>query len=244
MRARGLRPSPLMQPPLHRFWVCLAAALLCVSEAARAVDQESTADAEREITRSMQAALTASAAAALQRLGAADGFLRNDRARIPLPENLIHTATGMRRFGMGRYPDQLQIALNRAAESAVSDLRDPMREVIGRLTFADMRNAVAAHDESVVEYLRRTTSDEMLKRFLPAVQAANRRQRVADAYQGIASRAAKAGLMSPDSAQLDPYVATKALAAVYDAMREEERVRHAESMRRTQAFVRRVSGRH
>jgi glycine/D-amino acid oxidase-like deaminating enzyme len=233
-----------MEHPLHRFWVSLAAVLLCVSEAARAADQESSADAEREITRSMQATLSASAAAAIQRLGAADGFLRNDRARIPLPDNLMHTAAGMRRFGMGRYPDQLQIALNRAAETAVPDLRQPMREAIGRLTFADVRSAVSARDESVVEYLRRTTSEEMLKRFLPAVQAASRRQRVADAYQQIAGRAVKAGLMSPDSAQLDPYVAAKALAAVFDAMREEERVWHADSMQRTQALVRRVSGRH
>lgn len=233
-----------MEHPLHRFWVSLALALLCVSEAARAADQESSVDGEREITRSTQAALSASATAAIQRLGAADGFLRNDHARIPLPESLTHTATGMRRFGMGRYPEQLQTALNRAAESAVSELREPMREAIDRLTFADVRNAVAAHDQSAVAYLRRTVSEELLKRFLPAVQAANRRQRVAEAYQQIAGRAAKAGLMSPDSAQLDPYVAAKALAAVFDAMGEEERVRHADSMRRTQAFVRRVSGRH
>jgi len=211
------------------------------AEAARTV-AAADESAEREITRTLKDALSASTEAAIRRLGTEDGFLRNQQARIALPDSLSRAAAGLRRFGMGRYPAELETTLNRVAESAVPELRAPFIDAISRITFVDVRSAVNAGDETAAQYFRRQTYANMATRFLPAVQSAAHRLHTADVYQQVAGRAAKVGLLSADAAKLDEYVAGKALDAVYAAMADEERAMRAYSIRQTRTAVRRVAG--
>jgi hypothetical protein len=227
---------------VHRLLFTFVVAVALPAQAARTGAAEADEVAEREITRTLKDALTASAEAAIRRLGTEDGFLRNQQARIALPEGLSRAATGLRRFGMGRYPAELETTLNRAAESAVPELRVPFIDAISRITFADVRSAVNAGDETAAQYFRRQTNADIFKRFLPAVQSATRRLHTAEAYQQVAGRAAKVGLLSADAARLDEHIAAKALDAVYAAMADEERAMRAYSIRQTRTAVRRVAG--
>src|SRR2546423_1519360 len=52
-----------------------------------------------------------------------------------LPEGLSRAANGLRRFGMGRYPAELEVNLNRAAEAAVPELLPILLEAIARIDF-------------------------------------------------------------------------------------------------------------
>jgi len=230
-----------MDACVHRLLFTFVVALALPAQAARTVGTKGDEAAEREITRTLKDALKASAAA-IGRLGTEGGFLRNQQARIALPQSLSRAATGMRRFGMGRYPAELETTLNRAAESAVPELRAPFIDAISRITFIDVRSAVNAGDETATHYFRRQTYATMAVRFLPAVQAATRQLHTAEAYQQVAGRAAKVGLLSADAAKLDEYIAGKALDAVYGAMADEERAMRAYSIRQTRTAVRRVSG--
>ncbi len=231
-----------MDSSLHRLLFTFVVALALPAQAARTVVAQVDESAEREITRSLKDALAASADAAIRRLGTEDGFLRNQQARIALPEGLSRAAAGLRRFGLGRYPAELETTLNRAAESAVPELRVPLSNAISRITFADVRAAVNAGDETAAQYFRRQTYADMAPRFLPAVHSATRHLRTAEAYQQVAGRAAKVGLVSADAAKLDEYIASKALDAVYAAMADEERAMRAYSIRQTRTAVRRVAG--
>ena len=231
-----------MESSARRLLFTFVVALVLPAQAACVIAAEADTAAEREITRTLKDALAGSAEAAIRRLGTEDGFLRNQRARIALPEGLHRAATGLRRFGMGRYPAELETTLNRAAEAAVPELRVPFFDAISRIAFADVRAAVTAGDETAAQYFRRQTYASMATRFLPAVQAATRRLHTVEAYQQVAGRAAKVGLVSADAAKLDDYIAAKALDAVYAAMAEEERTMRAYSIGQTRTAVRRVVG--
>ena len=230
-----------MESSVHRLLFTFVVALALPAQAARTVTGEADDAAEREITRTLKDALAVSTDAAIRRLGTEDGFLRNQQAHIALPDSLSRAATGLRRFGMGRYPTELETTLNRAAESAVPELRAPFIDAISRITFVDVRSAVNAGDETAAQYFRRQTYANMATRFLPAVQSATRRLHTAEAYQQVASRAARVGLVSADAAKLDEYIAAKALDAVYTAMADEERAMRAYSIGQTRTAVRRVA---
>lgn len=162
--------------------------------------------------------------------------------RITLPENLSRAATTLRRFGMARYPEELETTMNRAAEAAVPELRVLFLDAIAHLSFDDARAVITAGDQSAARYFRAQTEAAMAARFLPAVQTATRKLRVADAYNQVAGRAAKVGLVRAENANLDEYIARKALEAVYVTMADEERAMHASPIRPTQKVLRSVSG--
>ena len=81
----------------------------------------------------------------------------------------------------------------------------------------------------------------MAARFLPAVQAATRKLHVAAAYNQVAGRAAKIGLVHAADANLDQYIARKALDAVYSTIAEEERAMRSGPHRRGQKVLRSAS---
>jgi len=162
--------------------------------------------------------------------------------RIPLPENLTRTATTLRRLGMARYPGELETTMNRAAETAVPELRALLLDAIARISFDDAPMVMAASDQSPARYFRAHTQAAMETHFLPAVQTAARRLHVADAYNEMAGRAAKVGLVRSENANLNEYIARKALEGVYATMPEEERALRAAPIRPAQKVSRSASG--
>jgi hypothetical protein len=143
---------------------------------------------------------------------------------------------------MARYPEELESYDNRAVEAAVPELRVLLLDAIARIGFDDARAVIAASDQSAVHYFRAQTQAAMEKRFVPAVQRATRRLRVADAYNQVAGRAAKVGLVRSEDANLDEYIVRKALDGVYATMAEEEGALRASPIPPTQKVLRSASG--
>jgi uncharacterized protein DUF4197 len=225
---------------VHRLFFTFIVALALPAQAARNVAVEEVS--EREITRALKDALSVSAESAVRRLGREDGFLLNQKVHIALPENVSRAATTLRRFGMARYPDELEITMNRAAEAAVPELRALLLDAVARINFDDARAVINAGDHSAARYFRAQTQTAMEVRFLPLVRAATRKLRVAEAYNQVAGRAAKVGLMRSENANLDDYITRKALDGVYATMVEEERTLRASPARPIQKVLRSASG--
>ncbi|MGB4584552.1 MAG: DUF4197 family protein [Rhodoferax sp.] len=78
----------------------------------------------------LKLALEKGATAAVTSLGQSNGFLGNDKVRIPLPGVLDDAAKLLRKLGQGARLDELIVAMNQAAESAVPLARD-MRIPVG-----------------------------------------------------------------------------------------------------------------
>jgi uncharacterized protein DUF4197 len=227
-----------MESVVHRLLFTFVVALALPAQAARSVGDERS---DNEIARALKEALSAGAERAIRTLGREGGFMLNPRVRIPLPDNLSRAATTLRRFGMSRYPEQLELTMNRAAEAAVPELRTMFSDAIARIKFDDARAMLIAGDQSAAQYFRARTEDAMAARFLPAVQAATRKLHVAAAYNQVAGRAAKVGLVHAEDANLDQYIARKALDAVYLMIAEEERALRGAPRRNGQKVLRSAS---
>jgi len=72
-----------------------------------------------EASQGLKTALEQGAKAAVLQLGQTNGFLGNEKVRIPLPGYLNDAATLLRTLGQGQQLDELVMAMNRAAEAAV-----------------------------------------------------------------------------------------------------------------------------
>ena len=176
-----------------------------------------------EAVAGLKTALNRGSAAAVKALGRPDGFMKNARVRIPLPESLARAEKTMRRVGLGEYADEMVLAMNRAAEAAVPHAQELLVDSVKKMTVADAKGILTGGDTAATAYFRRTTRSQMRTRFLPIVSKATASVGVARSYNQYADKAAGLGLISREDANLDEYVTQKALDGLYFMIGEEEK---------------------
>lgn len=219
----------------------LLAALVLVASAGPAhaqLERFTRADA----TAALRTALEQGSQAAVKELGRTDGFLGNADVRIPLPESAQRAEKLMRRFGMGKYADELVVTLNRAAEQAVPEARQLLVDSVRKMSVRDAKAILTGGETSGTDYFRRTTRGALHGRFLPIVHAATEKVQLAQAYGRYADKAAALGLLHREDADLDEYVTQKALDGLYFMVGEEEKKLRAHPAEAATSVLREVLG--
>jgi hypothetical protein len=218
---------------------CLAAAVVTWTAGALAQMERITS---KEAATGLKAALERGSTAAVATLGRTDGFFANPRVKIPLPESMQRAEKLMRRFGMGKYADELILGMNRAAESAVPEAKQLFVDSVRRMTLQDAKGILQGGETAGTEYFRRSTEAQLRKRFLPIVQRATDNVGVAQQYERYADQAAALGLVKKEDADLDGYVTQKALDGLFLMVAEEEKKIRNDPLAVGSALIRKVFG--
>jgi Protein of unknown function (DUF4197) len=217
-----------------------ALSLACFSLPARAGALDALS--ERDMVRGLKDALVLGAGKAVNRLAKVDGFLLNERVRIPLPESLARLDSTLRQFGMGRYADNLVTTMNRAAEAAVPEAKTLLIDAVQRMSIDDAKEILTGGDDAATRYFRRQTQSALSARFLPVVQRATKKVHLAETYNQFAGKGVRFGLVRAEEANLDEYVTRLALDGLYATIAEEERAIRANPWQQSQKLLRKVFG--
>ena len=212
--------------------------MACAQPALGQLDRISNKDA----VAGLKAALEKGTQAAVASLGRADGFLGNEKVKIPLPESLARAESLLRRVGMGKYADELVVTMNRAAEAAVPQARQVFVESVRKMTVQDAKGILTGGDTAATEYFKRTTRDSLHGRFLPIVKKATAKVGLAQKYNQYAGQAASLGLVKGDQANLDEYVTGKALDGLYVMVAEEEKKIRQDPVAAGASIIKKVFG--
>jgi len=223
---------------MNKWLMVLAGLVLSSSLNAAGLDDLSNRDASA----GLKEALTKSAVAAVSQLGTADGFLGNDKVRIPLPDSLRKAEGLLRTMGMGKQADELSVAMNRAAESAVQEARPILVGAVKKMTVNDAKDILSGGDDAATQYFRRTTDQDLAAKFAPIVKNATARVKLAEKYNQYAGKAAKLGLMDARDADLDQYVTKKTLDGLFLIIGEQERAIRQDPVGQGSALLRKVFG--
>jgi hypothetical protein len=191
----------------------------------------------------IRAALERGAVAAVGLLGREDGFLGNERVRIPLPDFLEDAARLLRAAGQRRRVDELVTSMNRAAEKAVPMARGVLVDAARRISVDDAIRIVRGSATSVTEYFAEKTREPLGAKFLPLVTDAMRRVSLAARYNAFAARAASFGLVKKEDANLEQYITGKTLDGLFLVIGEEEKRIRADPVRTGSRLLQAVFGR-
>lgn len=168
-------------------------------------------------------ALTQSSAAAVAKLGVENGFLGNDKVKIPLPDALQRVESGLRLLGMQKQADELVTAMNRAAEQAVTEAKPLLVGAVRNMSVQDAKGILTGGDTAATEYFRKTTSEQLTRKFLPIVTKATARVGLAEKYNRLAGKGAQLGLVDAKQAKIENYVTQKALDGLFLTIAEQEK---------------------
>jgi hypothetical protein len=216
---------------------CLPAGLLWTLLPARAFNLSET-----DATQGIRTALERGASAAVGLLGRTDGFLGNPKVRIPLPESVQEAASVLRKFGQGRRIDDLELAMNRAAEAAVPEARTLLVSAVKSMSVEDARQILTGGDNSVTQFFAGKTREPLGVKFLPIVTRATEKVSLAAKYNAVAGKAASFGLLKPEDANIQSYVTGKALDGLYLMIGEEEKKIRANPVATGSAILKKVFG--
>lgn len=181
----------------------------------------------RDAVSGLKDALTQASTAATRQLGVENGFLGNDKVRIPLPGALKSIESGLRLLGLQGQADELVTAMNRAAEQAVPQARSLLVAAVKTMSVQDAKGILTGGDTAATDYFRRTTSAQLTQKFLPIVTQATSKVGLAEKYNRIAERGAQWGLVDARQARIEAYVTQKTLDGLFFTIAEQERaIRH------------------
>jgi len=215
-----------------------AASFLFVAAGASALDLSSFSNKDQ--VASLKQALTQGAETAVKNLAKENGYLGNDKVRIPLPESLQKVDGALRRFGMGKYADELATSMNRAAEAAVPEAKTLLTDAVKKMTVEDAKGILTGGDDAATQYFRKNTETALAGKFKPIINKSMLKVKVAEKYDQFAGKGVKFGLVEERDAKLDDYITRKAMDGLFLMMAEQEKTIRANPLEATGSLAKKV----
>jgi Protein of unknown function (DUF4197) len=170
------------------------------------------------------------------------GFLDDPRIRIPLPGPLRSVGQGLRAVGFPGTVDEVEIAMNRAAEKASGKAMPLLDAAIESLEIEDAAAIARGPGDAATRYFRSHTESDLRARFAPGVEAATRSAGLYRAYDELLERNRVLELLAEPEVDLDRYVTDKTLDGLFTLIGEEEKRIRTQPAARTTDLLRRMFG--
>ncbi len=223
----------------------LALSLLSSPASAGFIDdlvKQVTAPDDATVARGLSEALRVGTENAVNLTGREDGFLKNPKITIPLPQKLEKPASLLRKVGAGKQVDEFVTTLNRAAEKAAPQAKEIFWETVKRMTFDDARRILQGGDTAATDYFREKTSPRLVELFRPAVTAATAEVGATRSYKKLIDRYRSIPFTQSVWVDIDQYVTEKAVEGLFLMVAEEERRIRKDPAARVTELLRKVFG--
>jgi hypothetical protein len=224
-------------PPFRRPAALLPLCLIASSALALSLSDLSNKDASG----GLKAALNQGSLAAVSKLGVENGFLNNEKVRIPLPKILEQARPLLKMTGHGQQLDELEVAMNHAAEAAVPMAKPLLLDAVKSMTITDAKNILTGGETSVTDFFREKTSPKLTVQFLPVVKKVTDKSDLSGKYNSAMAQAAKLGITKAP-ATVEDYVTQRALDGLFVMIGEEEKAIRADPIGTGSKLIGKVFG--
>ncbi|GJI93420.1 hypothetical protein RugamoR57_01380 [Duganella caerulea] len=219
------------------------ALLLPLTLAAASAYALSLADlSNQDASGGLKAALEKGSTLAVSKLGAENGFLNNEKVRIPLPKILEQARPLLKMTGKSQQLDDLVVQMNHAAEAAVPMAKPLLLDAVKSMSITDAKNILTGGETSVTDFFREKTSPKLAVQFLPIVKKVTDRSDLANKYNTAMAMAPKLGVLAKEQSTVEGYVTQRALDGLYTMIGEEEKAIRADPLGAGSKLIGKVFG--
>lgn len=176
-----------------------------------------------DIESAFREALSIGSETVINSIGVENGFNADPKIHIPLPSSLKTIQSGLTKFGMGSYADELELTLNRAAEEALPETKAIFLEAIKNMSFEDVQKLYKGPDNSATEYLQKNTTPALKEKIAPIIDAKLNSVGAVSAYEALTQSYRQQYPFLPDlKANLQTHVMDKTLEGMFYYLGQEE----------------------
>jgi hypothetical protein len=195
---------------------------------------------EKEVGDGLKDALVVGVEAVVNQLGAVDGFNKDPTIHVPLPGSLDKARSALEKIGMSSTFEDLELALNRAAEVAVPKSRELLLTAIRDMTLEDVMDIYRGPDDAATQYFRTRMAGPLSAEMRPVVDESLGEVGAADLYSKVADSYNSLPFVSPVDSDLTPYVLEKGLDGIFHYLAQEEAAIRKNPVKRTTELLKKV----
>ncbi|WP_212001302.1 DUF4197 domain-containing protein [Chitinophaga sp. HK235] len=198
---------------------------------------------ESEAGSAIKEALLKGVTNGIANLNKTDGFFGNELYKLLLPPDAVKIGNTLRAIGLGPQVDQAILQINRSAEKAVGFAAPIFVNAVKQMTLTDALNLIKGGNNSATEYFKGKTTDQLKSAFSPVIKKSLDSTSATRFYGDIVNSYNKLpttfNKVNPD---LQDYVTTMAVNALFDQIGKEEAAIRANPAARTTDLLKKVFG--
>jgi hypothetical protein len=195
-----------------------------------------------DIGSAFKEALSIGAENVISQLGEVDGFNSDESIHIPLPKKLKKVKKVLKKIGLSGMVDDLELKLNRAAETATPIAKDLFIQSIKDMTFDDVKKIYRGENDSATRYFQEKMSTSLAEKMNPIVEnslaevgAIQSLNKVMDKYDNIP-------FVSEITPNLATYVVDKGMEGIFYYLAKQEAEIRKNPLKQTTALLKKVFG--
>ena len=201
-----------------------------------------SAASNTDIVNGLKEALQIGTGNAVQIVSKVDGYYKNPKIRIPLPETVQKTEKILRAAGYGSKVDEFELSMNRAAEKAAPQVKGLFVDAIKQMTFTDAKKILNGRENEATLYFKEKTSPRLKEVSKPIVHQAMGDVGATKSYQNLEQSARSVPFAGSLAFDLDQYVTDQALDGLFLMVAEEEKKIRQDPMARSTDLLKKVFG--
>jgi len=177
---------------------------------------------QNEIVNGLKEALEVGTSKTVQALSKTDGYYKNPKLKIPLPESVQKFEPILRATGFESDLNEFELSMNRAAEKAAPKAKELFVGAIKEMTFSDADKILNGPDNAATKYFQDKTTDKLEALFKPVVQQSMDEVGVTQYYKNVSEQIQTIPFAKKYVVDLDTYVTEKSVDGLFVRLAEEE----------------------
>ncbi len=211
-----------------------------LKNAKKLLGNENASFTEQEAAQGIREALINGTGKSVDLVSLVDGYFGNPEIKIPFPEDARVVESTLRSMGMGKQVDDAIQSINRAAEDAAHEAKPIFVDAITAMSIQDAIGIVRGEDNAATEYLRKSTSAELNKKFRPVISKSLDRVQATRYWADVINTYNKIPFVQKVNPDLTAYVTGLAIDGLFIMIsREEKRIRK-DPVARTSEMLKKV----
>jgi hypothetical protein len=188
-----------------------------------------------DISLGLRDALTVGTERVVGTLGKSDGFNKNPSIHIPFPENLKTVQSALSAVGMGNLGEDLELKLNRAAETATPIAKDIFFDAITQLTLDDVKTILNGPTDAATKYLQGKMTPSLQTAMRPIINSTLSEVGAVQSYDNMVGQYSNLPFVPDVKNNLTNYALEKFLDGIfYYLAKEEKEIRENPTKRKTE----------
>ncbi len=198
-----------------------------------------------EVISGLKEALTIGIQNGSGKASALDGFLKNDKIRLPFPPDAQKVKDKALQLGLDNKVKEFETTLNRAAEEAAKEAAPIFVQAIKDMTISDGFNILKGADNAATSYLKEKTTDQLVTAFSPKVGTAIDKVNLTKYWEPLTKAYNSASFLTGSeeiNTDLKSYITERAIIGLFKLVEEEEMKIRKDPIARVSDILKKVFG--
>ena len=193
-----------------------------------------------DITKGLKEALRIGSERVVDTLGVKDGFNTDPVVHIPLPDQLKTVQSMLSKVGLGSLGEEVELKMNRAAESAMEDSGEIVINAIQAMSVDDAKGILQGPDDAATQYLARVSGDDIKAKIRPIVDQALTEVGAVEALDKMMASYKKMPFVPDVKGDLTTHATEKAYEGLFHYVAQEEAAIRENPAKRTTELLQKV----